>query len=402
MKKLLGLLLVMTMAWPVTASADVLKNVDLKGEIETIASDVRHNTRTPDAALNSGTNTRVLAGLSAELVEDVRANILFQYVTAWDGNKQGDTVQNYWDSVTLAEANVVLSNLFCCLEATVGRQFYGDENSAVMYFGPNHYNAEGAFLAANSLDAVKLSYSDDLKSFTVIAGKTADLGEAPGHDGAAFYGLDFKLNITDAFSAQVYGYDFRNVTYFNGAAFEEKDSGFYGAKVAFAPEAFAVSAEYARNFAGDRLVKEHHDTGYMVKVDASVNVSDAVTPRATFLYAKEGFTAFGNYMPGLLVGQKLGGDIFAYSPEGVRLFNVGFDFKPYEKWTVSLDGFAFQGRNGHHSATFEGDVTAKYAHNDYVELFAGVGYAKYGNDGTYKTDYGRDNTKGQIGMLINF
>ncbi len=401
MKKLLGLLLVMTMAWPVTASADVLKNVDLKGEIQTIASDVRHNTRAA-GAYNSGTNTRVLAGLSADLVEDVRANILFQYVTAWNGDTQGDTVQDYWDNVRLAEANVVLSNLFCCLEATVGRQFYGDENSAVMYFGPKHYNAEPGFLAAESLDAVKLFYSDDLKSFTVIAGKTSGLGEQGGHDGASFYGMDFKLNLTDAFSAQVYGYNFRNVAAFNGQAYEEKDSGFYGAKVAFAPEAFSVSAEYARNFAGDRLVKEGHNTGYMVKADAALNVLEKVTPRATFLYAKEGFTAFGNYMPGLLVGQKLGGDIFAYSDEGVRLFNVGFDFKPYEKWTVSLDGYAFQGRNGHHAATFEGDLTASYAHNDYVELFAGIGYAKYGNDGTYKADYGRDNTKGQIGMLINF
>lgn len=401
MKKLLGLLLVMTMAWPVTASADVLKNVDLKGEIQTIASDVRHNTRAA-GAYNSGTNTRVLAGLSADLVEDVRANILFQYVTVWNGNTQGDTVQDYWNNVRLAEANVVLSNLFCCLEATVGRQFYGDENSAVMYFGPKHYNAEPGFLAAESLDAVKLFYSDDLKSFTVIAGKTSGLGEQGGHDGASFYGMDFKLNLTDAFSAQVYGYNFRNVDAFNGQAYEEKDSGFYGAKVAFAPEAFSVSAEYARNFAGDRLVKEGHNTGYMVKADAALNVLEKVTPRATFLYAKEGFTAFGNYMPGLLVGQKLGGDIFAYSDEGVRLFNVGFDFKPYEKWTVSLDGYAFQGRNGHHAATFEGDLTASYAHNDYVELFAGIGYAKYGNDGTYKADYGRDNTKGQIGMLINF
>ncbi len=401
MKKLLGLLLVMTMAWPVTASADVLKNVDLKGEIQTIASDVRHNTRAA-GAYNSGTNTRVLAGLSADLVEDVRANILFQYVTAWNGDTQGDTVQDYWNNVRLAEANVVLSNLFCCLEATVGRQFYGDENSAVMYFGPKHYNAEPEFLVAESLDAVKLFYSDDLKSFTVIAGKTSGLGEQGGHDGASFYGMDFKLNLTDAFSAQVYGYNFRNVAAFNGQAYEEKDSGFYGAKVAFAPEAFSVSAEYARNFAGDRLVKEGHNTGYMVKADAALNVLEKVTPRATFLYAKEGFTAFGNYMPGLLVGQKLGGDIFAYSDEGVRLFNVGFDFKPYEKWTVSLDGYAFQGRNGHHAATFEGDLTASYAHNDYVELFAGIGYAKYGNDGTYKADYGRDNTKGQIGMLINF
>lgn len=76
MKKLLGLLLVMTMAWPVTASADVLKNVDLKGEVQVIGSDVRTNEA---KMFNSGTNVRVLAGASFDLVEDVRANLLFQY-----------------------------------------------------------------------------------------------------------------------------------------------------------------------------------------------------------------------------------------------------------------------------------------------------------------------------------
>ena len=94
MKKLLGLLLAMTMAWPVTASAEVLKNVDLKGEIQTIASDARHD---KNKAYQSGTNFRVLAGLSADLVEDVRANVLFQYNAAWFSGTDGNTVQNYWD-----------------------------------------------------------------------------------------------------------------------------------------------------------------------------------------------------------------------------------------------------------------------------------------------------------------
>ena len=76
MKKLLGLLLVITMAWPTAAKADVLTNVDLKGEIQTIASDARHD---HSDIFGSGTNYRVLAGLSAELVEDVTANVLFQY-----------------------------------------------------------------------------------------------------------------------------------------------------------------------------------------------------------------------------------------------------------------------------------------------------------------------------------
>ncbi len=397
MKKLLGLLLAMAVAFP--ASADVLKNVALKGELQTIASDVRHHT---NDVYNSGTNARALAGLSFDLVEDVRANVLFQYGYAWGTNNEDNKGFSNADGLKLAEANVVLSNLFCCLEATIGRQFYGDENSAVMYFGANHYNAENGFNLANALDAAKVSYSDDFKSFTMIAGKVAELDNTDSTDGAAIYGADLKLNLTDAVSFQVYGYDVRNTGYFDANGVRaDKDAGFYGAKLAINPEAALLSVEYARNFAGNRLVKEHHDNGYMLKVDAGLDF-EAVGVRGAFLYANE-FSAFGNYMPGLLIGHKLGGDIFAYTEDGVRMFNLGFDFKPYEKWTVSLDGYSFQGRFGHHAATLEADLTAKYAHNEYVELFAGVGYAKYGNEGVFnKADLGKDNTKGQIGMLIKF
>ncbi len=402
MKKLLGLLLAMAVAFP--ASADVLKNVTLKGEIQTIASDVRHNDVT-DARYNSGTNARALAGLSFDLVEDVRANVLFQYGYAWGTNNKANEGFDNADGMKLAEANVVLSNLFCCLEATVGRQFYGDENSAVMYFGPTHYNAEGVNLA-RALDAAKVSYSDDFKSFTMIAGKVADLsdGEDETTKDAAIYGAALKLNLTEALTLQAYGYDLRNVQYFEGGVWNDTDKnmGFYGAKLAFNPEAALLSVEYARNFAGDRLVKEHKDTGYMVKADGAINF-EAVTARAAFLYSNGNFMAFGNYRPGLLIGDPMKGNIFDYTEDGVRMFNVGFDFKPYEKWTVSLDGYSFQSRFGRHSATLEADLTAKYAHNEYVELFAGVGYAKYGTEGNYnKTDFGKDNTKGQLGMLIKF
>ncbi len=406
MKKLLGLLLAMAVAFP--ASADVLKNVALKGEIQTIASDVHHNDVPSADRYNSGTNARALAGLSFDLVEDVRANLLFQYGYAWGTNNEDNKGFDNADGMKLAEANVVLSNLFCCLEATVGRQFYGDENSAVMYFGPNHYNAETGASLANALDAVKIAYSDDFKSFTMIAGKIADVSNGEEDvitKDSAIYGADLKLNLTEALSFQVYGYDVRNIQVLNNAGVWvdlDKNMGFYGAKLAFNPEAALLSVEYARNFEGERLVKEHHNTGYMVKVDGSVDL-EAVTARAAFLYSNGNFFAFGNYMPGLIVGHKMAGEIFDYTDDGVRMFNVGFDFKPYEKWTVSLDGYSFQSRFGRHSATLEADLTAKYAHNEYVELFAGVGYAKYGNEGDFnKAAYGQDNTKGQLGMLIKF
>lgn len=400
MKKLLGLLLAMTMAWPVTASAEVLKNVDLKGEIQTIASDARHD---KDKMFKSGTNFRVLAGLSADLVEDVRANVLFQYNDAWLSGTEGNTVQNYWDKVRLAEANVVLSNLFCCLEATVGRQFYGDEDSAVMYFGPNHYVF--GMNKAPSLDGAKLVYSDDFKTFTMLAGKLVDArttstGATIVDDNWTVYGLDLKLNLTDTLTAQVYGYDFMNSKY--DAAREKRHEGFYGAKATFAPEAATLSAEYARGYEANRLFREGNDSPYMVKVDAALNM-DVITPRAAFYYAKGVVSPFGNYYPGLAIGHVLAGDDmpFAdYSGDGVRMFNVGVDYA-WNKFVFSLDGFSFQDRTAKDSSTWEADLVAKYNHNDYVQLFAGIGYAKYSTVVKEAFDT-KDNTVGQLGMLIKF
>lgn len=399
MKKLLGLLLAMTMAWPVTASAEVLKNVDLKGEIQTIASDARHD---KNNVYKSGTNFRVLAGLSADLVEDVRANVLFQYNDAWLSGTEGNTVQNYWDKVRLAEANVVLSNLFCCLEATVGRQFYGDEDSAVMYFGPNHYVF--GMNKAPSLDGAKLVYSDDFKTFTMLAGKLVDArttsaGVTIVDDNWTVYGLDLKLNLTDTLTAQVYGYDFMNSKY--DAAREKRHEGFYGAKATFAPEAATLSAEYARGYEANRLFREGNDSPYMVKVDAALNM-DVITPRAAFYYAKGEVSPFGNYYPGLAVGHVSAGvgEPFVYSLNGVRMFNVGVDYV-WNKFVFSLDGFSFQDRTAKDSSTWEADLVAKYNHNDYVQLFAGIGYAKYGT-GVKEAQDTKDNTVGQLGMLIKF
>ena len=408
MKKLLGLLLAMTMAWPVTASAEVLKNVDLKGEIQTIASDARHD---KEGSYKSGTNFRVLAGLSADLVEDVRANVLFQYNDAWLSGTAGNTVQNYWDEVRLAEANVVLSNLFCCLEATVGRQFYGDEDSAVMYLGPNHYVF--GMNKAPSLDGAKLVYSDDFKTFTMLAGKLVDATTVtpPGggspvttvHDNWTVYGLDLKLNLTDTLTAQVYGYDFMNSKY-DAARDEKRHNGFYGAKATFAPEAATLSAEYARGYEANRLFREGDNSPYMVKVDAALNM-DVITPRAAFYYAKGVVSPFGNYYPGLAIGHALVGNnksFAGYSADGVRMFNVGVDYV-WNKFVFSLDGFSFQDRTAKDASTWEADLVAKYNHNDYVQRFAGIGYAKYGTALKSATNFDtKDNTVGQLGMLIKF
>ena len=408
MKKLLSLLAAAVL-FPVAANADVLSNVNLKGDIQVITSDVNHNAGVP-GVYNTATSARVLAGLSADLVEDVTANLTFQYANVWGNDEaQGNRVQDYWNNVRLVEANVVLHNLFCCLEATVGRQFYGDEDSAVMYIGPNHYNAEANGLA-RSIDAAKITYADDFKTFTFIAGRTNDTLAfggtlAPLDEHFDFFGADLKLNLSDVVKLQVYGYDVHDNVNNASAIGNDSQFGFYGAKLFINPEVVRFSAEYARNFGGDRLIKEHNSTGQMVKVDAAADI-EAVTVRGTFYYANENFFALGNYTPGLLIGHPLAGRIYNYSNDGVALFNLGADVKPADKWTVSFDVFSFQDHRLDHSATYEGDVTVKYAHNEYVELFAGAGYAKYTGASDVlafnKDNFAKDNVKGQLGMLIKF
>ena len=421
MKKILGLLLVAAIAFP--ASAAVIKNVELTGEIQTIASTAH---RTIDSnwgssyTYNKGAATRALAGFSFDVVEDVKANLLFQYAYNWGDHNYTNNGFDNAKGMYLANANLVFSNLFGALEATIGRQFYGDENSAVMYFGPNHYNAE--YLGyARALDAAKLVYSNDTWTATVIGGKIADwtLDEPEYYDDyeVTMFGADVKANLTDALTAQVYAYDFQGKKYYMYYGYwesgEDTHQGFYGAKLNFAPEAFRASVEYARDMAGDRVFKEHADTGYMVKADVATDI-EAVTLRGTFLYSKNFVNAYGNYVPGLLMQPFFtrngwtNENVFNYAyEEGIRLFNVGVDFRPADQWTVSFDAYSFQNRFGSHKATFEFDLTAKYDYNDNVQLFAGVGYAKYGSDesnwaGDYDYMFGPDNTKGQIGMLVRF
>ena len=388
MKKLLGLLLVMTMAWPV--SANVLDNVDVIGEIEAIGAE----NNLGNAAAN-GAASRVMAGLSAELTEDVKANVQFVYSNLWDGRETGNSLQNYWNDVYLAEANMVLSNLFDCFEVTVGRQFYGDENSAVMYFGPRHGYMAALQAPVSSLDAAKLTYSDDFKTVTLIAGKTQRTWLTPSSEGATIFGADIALNLSDLLKAQIYGYAMKDNAWITDGA---EYNGFYGAKLSLTPEAGLLSVEYARAHDGNRLIKESHDNAYMVKVDGALNL-DAFTPRAAFIYQKDAVSEFGAYAPGLVYGKTVYGTDPYEALAEARIFNIGVDYA-WNKWTFSVDGYAFQDRTAQHEATLEADLNVNYQHNDNVGLFAGIGYAKLGGyDGEFNQP---DATVYQAGVNVKF
>lgn len=386
MKKLLGLFLALAMSFP--AGAAIVDNVEAIGRIDVIGADAN---RTPVGYPTAA--SRVMAGLSADLTEDVKANVLFTYATPWDGSLSGNTLNGYQNNVYLSAANVVLSNLFDCFELTLGRQFYGDEDSMTMYFGPKSGYMVATIQSPMSLEAAKLTYADDFKSVTVLAGKTSDDDWAP-ISSYNIYGADIRLNLTDAMKAQVYGYALKE------SSADPEYTGFYGAKLSYLPEAFGLSLEAARGHEGNRLIKEGADAPYFVKLDASLNM-DAFTPRAAFLYQKGMVSGFSTYAPGLVAGKYLTAELnYGGVIADARIFNVGMDYN-WKKMKFALDGFAFQDRTAQAAATLEADLTATYQHNESVELFAGIGYAKLGGD--IKTNVNaQDATVYQLGTTIRF
>ena len=431
MKKFFSL--VATLLFVIPAQASLLDNVHPTGEIYTIASDLHHNVF--NLYQKNGARTRAMAGLSANVWENVRLNTLFQYVYSWGDRNYTNNGFSDAHGMYLANANVEITNLFNALDVTIGRQFYGDEDSAIIYFGPNHYNVESS-LYAPVLDAVKAVYHTDTLAVTLLGGKIDDVtsgatnfltGISPFYvrgTRATILGGDLKWNMTDQLKVQAYGYDVSGLKVHD---YETNDTvpleeyyytkgiehvGVYGAKLSWTSDTFRASAEYARNMYGAHAFKERKDTPYMVKADVAQDIG-SVTARGTFLYGKEKyggsygfaipFLQMGNYKPGLFIGQLIGNGvfntIFAYT-DGVRLFNVGLDYRPTDKWEVSLDGFSMQDRLGRHSTTLEADLTAKYNYSNNVQLFAGLGYAKYGwswNRFSYD-----DSAKIQGGTIIRF
>ena len=128
---------------------------------------------------------------------------------------------------------------------------------------------------------------------------------------------------------------------------------------------------------------------------------DAFTPRAAFLYQKGMVSGFSTYAPGLVAGKYLTAELnYGGVIADARIFNVGMDYN-WKKMKFAVDGFAFQDRTAQSAATLEADLTATYQHNESVELFAGVGYAKLGGDLKDQFD-AKDATVYQLGTTIRF
>ncbi len=391
MKKLLGILLVCALVVPASA-ANIFSNVETYGEVQTIGAKAS-NIGVPS---DVGVNNRVIFGLGMDLVEDVRANVSFINTNSWGDTTtngqlgQGQNINGFLDEINVVEANVAISNIFGAWDLKVGRQFYGNEDSKIIYFGPTHgrYNLVRDSL---SLDAAVLAYNSEKIAFNAIYGKLARRN-LPAVTDNSLAGLDFTYMFNENLNAQAYWYDI-----------EQKNDpsdhlGIFGIKPTFAADNLIVSAEFAKNYEGK--VFQDANKGWMAAVDASLKMGNEdidLTPRAGYYRTEKDFVSFGNYAPGLLFGGIMLGPLDNGANYGI--FNVGLDFAfpALDKFTFAFDWYAINSGPRDHSAWFgnEFDLTAKYTFNEYVDFNGGIAYIT-------NSDATDDPYAFQLGMLVKF
>ena len=358
-------LLVAVLAFALFAPAFAVENVQVTGDIQTIGIDINsHGVVAIPGTVGErrGATNRVLFGVGADLVEDVQAKVTFAH--RWvDGATQytGESVQAIWQTTTLAEAYVNISNVFDALEVKVGRQFYGDEKSAVMYFGPDYdYAISNTY---NSLDGATVKYNGENLTLTAAYFAVTNFANMNPANNINLAGLDLSYKFSEAVDASAYIYDERT----RGGT----SSGFWGVKPNIDTEHFKLGVEYAHEYGN------HEEQGWVVKADLALPMGTeetSITPRATYYKSEKAFFKYGNYRPGLMFGSLIG-TLNGISTAGGTLttrswevFNAGLcmKFANLEKWGFGLDFYTVEMDNHWVGNSWEAKVV--YNHNQYVSF----------------------------------
>jgi hypothetical protein len=165
--------LVLSFVFP--AHADLLKNLKTDGSIETRSFGIDNENDRNGAVddYRSETNYRVMVGATTDLLDDVHARISLTK-NALQGSGHG-SITSVQGTTFFDNAYFKVDKVFGHVDLTAGRQFYGDSNDLVIYFGPQN----DSILSVTSLDAFRADADVmGFAKFHGIAGKIADTGVA--------------------------------------------------------------------------------------------------------------------------------------------------------------------------------------------------------------------------------
>jgi len=155
------------------ARAELIKNLTIDGSVETRSLSIDNATdrNSVHDDYTAETNYRVMLGGSFDLLDDVHGRLQLDK-NALQGSGSG-SITSVQGSTFFDNAYVKVDKVFNHVDLTVGRQFYGDANDLVIYFGPQN----DSVLSITSLDAFRADADImGFAKFQGIVGKLADNG----------------------------------------------------------------------------------------------------------------------------------------------------------------------------------------------------------------------------------
>ena len=353
-----------------------------------------------------------LLGVTFDIHPNVQAAVALGYEPRWgdsylDGKDISDSNdKGYLNQVRVVEANITLNNVFDVygLKAKLGRQFYGDEDSSVMFLGVRHYNAEPGNwlfgLTANkitSLDALSGCYENGDLKINAIYGVFSSVIEN-GDSNISLSGVDVKYTdiILDTLNGQAYWYELENANKASGSMLSTDKYGIIGVKPMLKKNDFKASLEVAFNYGAKTGYGDKYSSN-LIKADAAYEVKDLnLIPRAAYVLIggyndKDGFDKpffnAGNYTPGLIFGQE------DFDGSDFEIINGGADYA-WNQYVLSFDYYNFSSRDTSAFYGEEIDLFIKYRYTENIEIFAGIAHMfasmNYNN--------GQDISKGMLGI----
>jgi hypothetical protein len=174
MRRLSSMVLALAMVLSITlpSRAELFKNFKTEGSLELLTMGVNNGTDRNSAAddYRSEMQTRVMLGGTWDLLDDVHAKLLLRKNNRLYGNS-GESTQDVQDNVFLDNAYAKIDKVFGHVDVTFGRQFYGQGDDLVIYFGPNADD----LLSVNSLDTFRVD--SDIMNVAKVTGIFAKRNE---------------------------------------------------------------------------------------------------------------------------------------------------------------------------------------------------------------------------------
>jgi hypothetical protein len=365
----------------IPARAELLKNFKTDGSLEVKAFGIDNETDRNGAAddYRGETHTRVMVGGSFDLLDDVHARILLRknnYIYG-GGGENANTVQT---NIVLDNAFVKIDKVFGRVDLTMGRQFYGDSNDLVIYFGPQPDD----LLSVTAVDVFRADADlfGGWAKFEGIAGKIADTGALANSDTDLFGAkvLTDKVIPKGALSLSYYT---RKIKGAGATANNTLNVADLSARGDILETGLSYQADYVQNFGRNAAAAgapANDGNAYFLGLRYGHTLSNM--PFRAMLEYGRGTTDFAAIAPGKRFG-KIWGEHSNFGPSSLngvggaglsnlQVIDAGVGINPIERLGVDVNAYRFTYdsplANGNSNAGTEYDLILSWKHSDNVSF----------------------------------